>query len=308
MAGHLAGKNIAVTGAGNGIGRAIALACADEGANVVVADYGVTMDGSDPSSEVADAVVAEIAAAGGTAIAVAGDVSQMEVGQRIVDTAVENWGTIDGVACVAGIVRERMLFNMSEEEFDHVVAVHLKDHFTLYKAASAVMRKQETGGSLVGFTSGAFVASTAQANYSAAKVGIASLTRSAAFALRRYGVNANCIAPTAMTRMSENVPFEIEAGGPEAIAPLAVFLMSNAARDITAQIYTCTGKRIAVWNQPAELRHMLATDGEMFTVDEVAEKLPADIGVEEMPMFADLERRMKEMAEKKAAEESGAAS
>jgi NAD(P)-dependent dehydrogenase (short-subunit alcohol dehydrogenase family) len=308
MAGHLAGKNIAVTGAGNGIGRAIALACAGEGANVVVADYGVSIEGSDPSSEVADAVVAEIAAAGGTAIAVAGDVSQMEVGQRIVDTAVENWGTIDGVACVAGIVRERMLFNMSEEEFDHVVAVHLKGHFTLYKAASAVMRKQETGGSLVGFTSGAFVASTAQANYSAAKGGIVSLTRSAAFALRRYGVNANCIAPVAMTRMSENVPFEIEAGGPEAIAPLAVFLMSNAARDITAQIYTCTGKRIAVWNQPAELRHMLATDGEMFTVDEVAEKLPADIGVEEMPMFADLERRMKEMAEKKAAEESGAAS
>ena len=308
MAGHLAGKNIAVTGAGNGIGRAIALACAGEGANVVVADYGVSIEGSDPSSEVADAVVAEIAAAGGTAIAVAGDVSQMEVGQRIVDTAVENWGTIDGVACVAGIVRERMLFNMSEEEFDHVVAVHLKGHFTLYKAASAVMRKQETGGSLVGFTSGAFVASTAQANYSAAKGGIVSLTRSAAFALRRYGVNANCIAPVAMTRMSENVPFEIEAGGPEAIAPLAVFLMSNAARDITAQIYTCTGKRIAVWNQPAELRHMLATDGEMFTVDEVAEKLPADVGVEEMPMFADLERRMKEMAEKKAAEESGAAS
>ena len=308
MAGHLTGKNIAVTGAGNGIGRAIALACAGEGANVVVADYGVSIEGSDPSSEVADAVVAEIAAAGGTAIAVTGDVSQMEVGQRIVDTAVENWGTIDGVACVAGIVRERMLFNMSEEEFDHVVAVHLKGHFTLYKAASAVMRKQETGGSLVGFTSGAFVASTAQANYSAAKGGIVSLTRSAAFALRRYGVNANCIAPAAMTRMSENVPFEIEAGGPEAIAPLAVFLMSNAARDITAQIYTCTGKRIAVWNQPAELRHMLATDGEMFTVDEVAEKLPADIGVEEMPMFADLERRMKEMAEKKAAEESGAAS
>ena len=308
MAGHLTGKNIAVTGAGNGIGRAIALACAGEGANVVVADYGVSIEGSDPSSEVADAVVAEIAAAGGTAIAVTGDVSQMEVGQRSVDTAVENWGTIDGVACVAGIVRERMLFNMSEEEFDHVVAVHLKGHFTLYKAASAVMRKQETGGSLVGFTSGAFVASTAQANYSAAKGGIVSLTRSAAFALRRYGVNANCIAPAAMTRMSENVPFEIEAGGPEAIAPLAVFLMSDAARDITAQIYTCTGKRIAVWNQPAELRHMLAADDEMFTVDEVAEKLPADIGVEEMPMFADLERRMKEMAEKKAAEESGAAS
>ena len=308
MAGHLAGKNIAVTGAGNGIGRGIALACASEGANVVVADYGVNMDGSDPSSEVADVVVDEIRAAGGTAIAVAGDVSEMAVGQRIVDTAVQNWGTIDGVVCVAGIVRERMLFNMSEEEFDHVVGVHLKGHFTLYRAASAVMRKQETGGSLVGFTSGAFVASTAQANYSAAKGGIVSLTRSAAFALRRYGINANCIAPAAMTRMSENVPFEIEAGGPEAIAPLAVYLLSDAARDTTAQIYTCTGKRIAVWNQPEELRHMSADDGEMFTVDEIAERLPTAIGAEEMPMFADLERRMKEMAERKAASEAGTAS
>ena len=304
MSGHLTGKNIAVTGAGNGIGRGIALACAAEGANVVVADYGVSLDGRDPSSEVADGVVAEITATGGTAVAVAGDVSKMEVGQQIIDTAVDNWGSIDGVVCVAGIVRERMLFNMSEEEFDDVVAVHLKGHFTLYRAASAVMRKQESGGSLVGFTSGAFVASTAQANYSAAKGGVVSLTRSAAFALRRYGINANCIAPTAMTRMSENVPFEIEAGAPEDIAPLAVYLLSDAARDITAQTYTCTGSRIAVWNQPVEVREMTANTDGVFTVDEIAERLPVLIGHEEMPMFADLERRMKEMAEQKAAEEA----
>ena len=304
MSGHLTGKNIAVTGAGNGIGRGIALACAAEGANVVVADYGVSLDGRDPSSEVADGVVAEITAAGGTAVAVAGDVSKMEVGQQIIDTAVDNWGSIDGVVGVAGIVRERMLFNMSEEEFDDVVAVHLKGHFTLYRAASAVMRKQESGGSLVGFTSGAFVASTAQANYSAAKGGVVSLTRSAAFALRRYGINANCIAPTAMTRMSENVPFEIEAGAPEDIAPLAVYLLSDAARDITAQTYTCTGSRIAVWNQPVEVREMTANTDGVFTVDEIAERLPVLIGHEEMPMFADLERRMKEMAEQKAAEEA----
>ena len=304
MSGHLTGKNIAVTGAGNGIGRGIALACAAEGANVVVADYGVSLAGRDPSSAVADGVVAEITAAGGTAVAVAGDVSKMEVGQQIIDTAVDNWGSIDGVVCVAGIVRERMLFNMSEEEFDDVVAVHLKGHFTLYRAASAVMRKQESGGSLVGFTSGAFVASTAQANYSAAKGGVVSLTRSAAFALRRYGINANCIAPTAMTRMSENVPFEIEAGAPEDIAPLAVYLLSDAARDITAQTYTCTGSRIAVWNQPVEVREMTANTDGVFTVDEIAERLPVLIGHEEMPMFADLERRMKEMAEQKAAEEA----
>ncbi|MBC8364328.1 MAG: SDR family oxidoreductase [Actinobacteria bacterium] len=307
MSGHLAGKNVAVTGAGNGIGRGIALACAAEGANVVVADYGVSLDGLDPSNEVADAVVAEIEAAGGTAVAVAGDVSEMAVGQQIVDTAVETWGSIDGVVCVAGIVRERMLFNMSEAEFDDVVAVHLKGHFTLYRAASAVMRRQETGGSLLGFTSGAFVASTAQANYSAAKGGVISLTRSAAFALRRYGINANCIAPTAMTRMSENVPFEIEAGAPGDIAPLAVYLLSDAARDITAQTYTCTGSRIAVWNQPVEVREMTATADGVFTVDEIAERLPVSVGREEMPMFADLERRMKEMAEKRAADEAASA-
>ena len=116
--GHLAGKNIAITGAGSGIGRAVALACADEGANIVVADYGVAMDGSAPSSDVADAVVAEIEARGGTALAVVGDISQFDVGEQVVATAVDNWGSIDGVVCPAGVLRERMLFNMSEEEWD----------------------------------------------------------------------------------------------------------------------------------------------------------------------------------------------
>ncbi len=305
MTGHLSGRNVAVTGAGNGIGRAVAILCAAEGARVVVADYGVSLDGSDPTSEVADTVVAEITDAGGIALAVAGDVSDTEVGQRIVDTAVEAWGSIDGVACAAGILRERMLFNMSDEEFDDVVRVHLRGHFSVYRAASAVMRKQEAGGRLLGFTSGAFVASTAQANYSAAKGGIVSLTKSAAFALRRYGVTANCIAPVAMTRMSEKVPFQIEAGAPEHIAPLAVYLLSEAAREVTAQIYTCTGRRIAVWNQPAEVREMVAANGESFSVDEIAGRLPADVGLEELPLFADLERRMAEMAENQPAAEGG---
>ena len=305
MTGHLSGRNVAVTGAGNGIGRAVAILCAAEGARVVVADYGVSLDGSDPTSGVADTVVAEITDAGGTAVAVAGDVSETEVGQRIVDTAVEAWGSIDGVACAAGILRERMLFNMSDEEFDDVVRVHLRGHFSLYRAASAVMRKQEGGGRLLGFTSGAFVASTAQANYSAAKGGIVSLTKSAAFALRRYGVTANCIAPVAMTRMSEKVPFQIEAGAPEHIAPLAVYLLSEAAREVTAQIYTCTGRRIAVWNQPAEVREMVAANGESFSVDEIVGRLPDDVGLEELPLFADLERRMAEMAENQPAAEGG---
>lgn len=303
MAGHLEGKNIAITGAGSGIGKAVALGCAAEGANIVVADYGVGLAGEDPSSDVADATVAEIEAAGGTAVAVAGDVSQMGTGEQIIAAAVDTWGSIDGVVCVAGILRERMLFNMSEEDWDDVVAVHLKGHFTLYRHAMAVMRKQESGGSIVGFTSGAFTASTAQPNYSAAKGGIVSLTRSAAMTAASISlrggprINANCIAPVARTRMSENVPFEIETGAPEAITPMAVYLMSEAGRDVNAQIYTVIGPRISVWNQPQEVRTMMA-DGDAWTVDDIAAQLPDQIGQEPNPFIADLERRMKEMAEK----------
>src|SRR3954451_20555328 len=201
------------------------MACAAEGASVVVNDYGVSMAGEDPTSEVADAVVQEISDAGGTAIAVADSVTTMEGGERIVKTAVEKWGRIDGVVCVAGILRERMLFNMTEDEFDDVVRVHTKGTFTLYRAASAVMRKQESGGSLIGFTSGVWaLGSTAQANYAAAKGGIVSMTYAAALGLERYGVRANCIAPVARTRMSANVPMQLaENGEPEDVAPMAVY-------------------------------------------------------------------------------------
>ena len=302
MSGHLKGKTIAVTGGGGGIGRAVSLACAAEGANVVVADYGVALDGSDPSSEVAEAVVAEIRAAGGEATALAGDVSRFDVGVEIVEAACDRWGSIDGVVCGAGVLRERMLFNMSEDEWDHVVAVHLKGHFNVYRAALARMRKQPSGGSLVGFTSGAFVASTAQANYSAAKGGIVSLTRSAAMtaaSIRLRGgpaMNANCIAPVARTRMSENVPFEFETGEPEAVAPMAVYLLSDAGRDVNAQIYSVVGRRISVWNQPEEVRSMWSA-GDQWTPGEIAEHLPRTIGQEPNPMIADLERRMAEMAD-----------
>ena len=302
MSGHLKGKTIAVTGGGGGIGRVVSLACAAEGANVVVADYGVALDGSDPSSEVAEAVVAEIRAAGGEATALAGDVSRFDVGVEIVEAACDRWGSIDGVVCGAGVLRERMLFNMSEDEWDHVVAVHLKGHFNVYRAALARMRKQPSGGSLVGFASGAFVASTAQANYSAAKGGIVSLTRSAAMtaaSIRLRGgpaMNANCIAPVARTRMSENVPFEFETGEPEAVAPMAVYLLSDAGRDVNAQIYSVVGRRISVWNQPEEVRSMWSA-GDQWTPGEIAEHLPRTIGQEPNPMIADLERRMAEMAD-----------
>jgi NAD(P)-dependent dehydrogenase (short-subunit alcohol dehydrogenase family) len=130
---YLDGKTIAVTGAGRGIGRAVAMACAANGANVVVNDFGVSMDGQDPDSEVANAVVAEIEAAGGSAVAVADSVTTMEGGARIVQTAVDTYGKIDGVVCVAGILRERMLFNMAEDEWDPVIETHLKGTFTVFR-------------------------------------------------------------------------------------------------------------------------------------------------------------------------------
>lgn len=285
MAGYLQDKVVAITGAGRGIGRASALLCAAEGARVVVADYGVGMDGSEPTSEVADEVVAEIRAAGGEAVAVAGDVSTMAGGEAVVASALDTWGRIDGAVCVAGILRERMLFNMTEDEFDDVVRVHLKGTFTVFRAASAVMRKQDGGGSLIGFTSGVFaLGSTSQANYAAAKGGITSLVYSAALGLDRYGVRANAVAPVARTRMSENVPTELaENGDPEDVAPLVAYLLSDAASDVTGQVYTAVGNKIAVWSQPREERAMWS-DGR-WTPEEIAARLPGQIGTNRLPLL-----------------------
>jgi NAD(P)-dependent dehydrogenase (short-subunit alcohol dehydrogenase family) len=287
VAGFLDGKAVVVTGAGGGIGRACALAAAAEGARVVVADIGVGLAGEDPTSEVAEAVVKEIEAAGGEAIAVAEDVSTMGGGERIVGTTVERFGSIDGVVAVAGILRERMLFNMAEDEWDAVIATHLKGHFTVFRHAAAVMRKQESG-SLIGFTSGAFAGSVAQANYSAAKGGIVSLVRSAAAGLHRYGVRANAVAPIARTRMSANVPMELaDMGDPEDVAPMVVYLLSDAAAHVTGQVYTVVGSKIAVWNQPAEVRAMW-TEGR-WTPEQIAERIDGAVGQERMALIDRLE-------------------
>jgi NAD(P)-dependent dehydrogenase (short-subunit alcohol dehydrogenase family) len=289
VADFLKGKVIAVTGAGRGIGRAVALACAAEGASVVVNDFGVSIDGNEPSSEVADAVVAEIEAAGGTAVAIADDISTMQAGERIVQTAIDTYGRLDGAVCVAGILRERMLFNMAEEEWDAVISTHLKGTFTVFRAASAVMRKQEGGGSLVAFTSGVGMwGSVSQANYAAAKGGIVALMRSGAVGLQKYGVNANAIAPVANTRMAANVPGgTAETGEPEDVAPMVVYLLSDRARDITGQTYTVVGGKVALWSQPREIREM-TKDGR-WTPEELADQLPDAVGVDRMPMFEYIE-------------------
>lgn len=288
-------KVVAITGGGRGIGRCIALDAAAAGAKVVVADYGVAMDGSAPSSEVADGVVAEIETAGGEAVAAASDVGTMEGGQAVVEAAMDNYGRIDGAVCVAGILRERMLFNMAEEEFDDVVRVHLKGTFTVYKSAAAIMRKQEGGGSLIGFTSGVWaLGSVAQANYSAAKGGIVSLTYSAAVGLERYGVRANAIAPVARTRMSANVPMQLaENGDPEDISPMAVYLLSDRASQITGQVYSVVGNKIAVWSQPKEVRSMY--NDVRWTPEVIDERLMATVKTERLP-FLDMVEEMKRAA------------
>ncbi|MFI6338242.1 SDR family NAD(P)-dependent oxidoreductase [Streptomyces sp. NPDC050535] len=298
MGNFLAGKVIAVTGAGRGIGRAVALGAAAEGARIVVNDYGVSVEGAQPSSSVAEAVVKEIEAAGGDAVAVADDVSTMAGGQRIVDVALSSYGRIDGVVCVAGNLRERMLFNMSEEEWDPVLATHLKGTFTVFRAASAVMRKQGSG-TLIGFTSGNHQGSVSQANYSAAKGGIISLVRSAALGLHKYGVTANAVAPVARTRMSANVPMELtEIGEPEDVAALVVYLLSERAREarITGQVYTVAGPKIAVWAQPRELRAAYAEGS--WTPERIADLLPGTVGVDPMPLLERVEEMARAAAEK----------
>jgi NAD(P)-dependent dehydrogenase (short-subunit alcohol dehydrogenase family) len=178
---------------------------------------------------------------------------------------------------------------MSEEEWDPVIETHLKGTFTVFRAAAPIFRQQKSG-TMIGFTSGAFAASVAQANYSAAKGGVVSLVRSAALALNRYGVTANAIAPIARTRMSANVPQDLaENGEPEDVAPMVVYLLSDKATHITGQIYTAVGGKIAVWNQPRELRAMYK-DGR-WTPEEIEAHLGATVGVEELPFLADIERR-----------------
>jgi len=187
-----------------------------------------------------------------------------------------------------------MLFNLNEEDWDPVIATHLKGTFTVFRHAAAVMREQKSG-TLIGFTSGAFSGSVAQANYSAAKGGIVSLVRSAAAGMHRYGVTANCIAPVAKTRMSANVPMEISGiGEAEDIAPMVVYLVSDKARHITGQVYTVSGGKIAVWNQPVEVRAMFK-DGR-WTPQEIEQRLPGTVGAERMGLIDRLEEMRKAAA------------
>jgi NAD(P)-dependent dehydrogenase (short-subunit alcohol dehydrogenase family) len=253
---------VIVTGAGRGIGRAHALEFARQGAKVVVNDLGADVDGTGSSSHPAAEVVDEIRSGGGEAIANGENVASWEGARRLIESAVERWGRLDVLVNNAGILRDLMLVNMSEDEWDAVIAVHLKGTFAPTRFAAAHWRERAKAGDPndarvvnTSSTSGIF-GNPGQSNYGAAKAGIAAFSIITARELGRYGVTVNAIAPGALTRMTEGLGMgrraaergrdEFDSTAPENIAPLVVWLGSEASRDITGQVFLVSGGTISV--------------------------------------------------------------
>ena len=278
-------KVAVVTGAARGIGREIALLMARHGAMVVVNDYGGTSDGASPSRTPADDVVNEIKAAGGRAVANYDSVATMDGGRNIVQTALDHGGRIDVVVNNAGILRDRMIFNMTEEEWDGVIDTHLKGCFSLTRAATPHMREQRSGRFVNMTSTSGLVGNVGQANYAAAKLGIVGFTKVVALDMARYNVTANCISPFAWTRMIGTIPTETDAQkarvekikklGPEHIAPVAVFLASDAAREISGQVFGVRGKEIMLFGHMRPMRSIHHEGG--WTPERLAEMFPGTL-------------------------------
>jgi NAD(P)-dependent dehydrogenase (short-subunit alcohol dehydrogenase family) len=280
---HLDGKAAVVTGAGRGIGKEIALLLARQGARVVVNDLGGSDRGEGADKGVAQQVVDEIKAAGGEAVTNPDSVASWEGAQRIIRSALEAFGRIDIVVNNAGIVRDRMIFKMSEEEWDAVVGVHLKGTFNCIRAAAPHMREQKWGR-FVNFTStSGLIGNIGQANYGAAKMGVVALSKIAALDMKKYGVTSNCIAPFAWTRLIATIPTDSEDQkkrveklkrmSPADVAPLAVFLAGEQASNITGQVFGVRGKEIFLFSQPRIVRSMHKSDG--WEVQDLNEMLEA---------------------------------
>ncbi|MFF3464701.1 3-oxoacyl-ACP reductase [Streptomyces sp. NPDC002619] len=284
MALPLEGLTAIVTGAGRGLGRAEALELARLGAAVVVNDYGQPgRDGSGAASTgPAEEVAAEIRAAGGTALAHTGDVADFQQAGELVELAISEFGKLDALVNNAGILRDRMVFSMSESEWDSVIRVHLKGHFNTTHFAAAHWRERSKAagapvyGRIVNTSSEAFLAGSAgQPNYAAAKGGIVGLTTSTALALAKYGVTANAICPRARTRMTEDVfagfqePDEgLDPLAPEHVAPLVGYLASPAAERVNGQLLVVHGGMVAVVERP-RVRAQFDSKQNTFTYDEL---------------------------------------
>jgi NAD(P)-dependent dehydrogenase (short-subunit alcohol dehydrogenase family) len=300
MGARLKNKVAVVTGAGRGIGRGIALLMAAEGAAVVVNDLGVNIDGRGQDTSAADETVATITAAAGRAVANYDSVADFAAAARIIDTAVQRFGRIDILVNNAGILRDRMIFNMSEEDFDTVVAVHLKGTFNCSRHAAVRMREQKSGRIISMSSTSGLYGNTGQANYGAAKDGIAGFTRVVSRDLGRYGITVNAIAPAAATRMTATVgdaarqararsgvaSMGAEARSllprpqrdPDDVAPFATYLASDAAANINGQIFVVMGGIISLVNYPAPARTI--TKPTRWTPEEIAALFPSTLGMD----------------------------
>ncbi len=261
MAGICEGRVVVITGAGRGIGRSHAIEFARQGAKVVVNDLGAEVDGSGRSEGPAGQVVEEVRGMGGEAVANGDDIADVDGAARLIATAIDTFGGLDVLVNNAGILRDRMFVNMTADEWDAVIRVHLRGTFAPMRAAVDYWRNRSKAGEandarIVNTTSPSGIyGNVGQTNYGAAKAGIASLTVIAAMELGRYGITVNAIAPAALTRMTENLgmgsqgdrkPDEFDPNDPDNIAPLVVWLGSPESKDITGRVFNVYGSHISV--------------------------------------------------------------
>jgi NAD(P)-dependent dehydrogenase (short-subunit alcohol dehydrogenase family) len=287
MGDRLKGRVAIVTGAGRGIGRGEALALASEGCNVIVNDMGAAVDGSGSEATPAEEVVQEIKKMGCQAAADYGNVVETDTGERLVKMALDNFGRLDIIINNAGILRDRMLFNMAPEEWDSVIAVHLRGHFNLARPAAIYFRQERKGGVIVNTSSTSGLGNPGQTNYAAAKEGIVGFTRTLARELGRYGVRANAIRPQAATRMTLSPDMkarferageagarmlaEIEKQVPEQVGPMVAWLCTDEAANVNGRTFLVRAGFIGLYSEP-EIVASIESDKD-WTVDNISSRI-----------------------------------